>query len=259
MRINFEIFSTLSPRTHITPPTNPVSTPETLLPTLPKNWKIMSHPTNYAPSLAAWEMLTLLIPLPLTSATAPAVDYRGRLLLNMINSLEIVSINANGHFSVPLSTHTPYAFSQKPNTHSILNYNLIAKHHVPLIQTCELLLTLSPLVSQPICPSTSTSTCPPHPPLPLRLLLNPFPFAPRTTLNALKTRRQRKHSLKHELKICPGSHPSSRNCTPNSKEEKSLHTLLQTKQTLDANLEFAVSAQDCGEDVFIAVRRAASG
>jgi len=114
-------------------------------------------PTNYAPSLAAREKLTLLISLPLTSFTAPAVDYRGRLLLNMINSLEIVSINANGYFSVPPSSNRPCTFSQKPNTHSILNYNLIEKNNVPLIQTCKLLLTLSQLVSQPICPSTSTS------------------------------------------------------------------------------------------------------
>jgi len=42
--------------------------------------------------------------------------------------------------------------------------------------------TLSPL----ICPSTSTSTCPPHPPLLLKLLLNPPLLAPSTTISQLK-------------------------------------------------------------------------
>ena len=37
------------------------------MPTLPKNWKITSHPTNYVPSAAAQEILTRLIPPPLPS------------------------------------------------------------------------------------------------------------------------------------------------------------------------------------------------
>jgi len=62
---------TLSQYTLTPPPTNPKSVPEILMPTLPKNWKITSHPKNYAPSSAAQEMSTRLIPLlpPLTSAT----------------------------------------------------------------------------------------------------------------------------------------------------------------------------------------------
>ena len=39
---------------------------------------------------------------PLTLATVPAPDYRGRLLLNMINSLEFII--ANGRFPVPPPT-----------------------------------------------------------------------------------------------------------------------------------------------------------
>jgi len=39
---------------------------------------------------------------PLTSATVPAADYRGHLLLNMINSLEFII--TNGRFPVPPST-----------------------------------------------------------------------------------------------------------------------------------------------------------
>jgi len=60
---NFKSFSTLSPHTPTTPPTNHTSMPEILVPTLPRNWKITSHPTNYVPSSAAQEMLTRLIPL----------------------------------------------------------------------------------------------------------------------------------------------------------------------------------------------------
>jgi len=74
---------------------------------------------------------------PLTSATVPAANYRGRLLLNMINYLEIII--TNGRFPVPPPTLRPCTFFRKPNTHSVLDYNLIAKHHVPLIQTCEVL------------------------------------------------------------------------------------------------------------------------
>ena len=74
---------------------------------------------------------------PLTSATVPAADYRGRLLLNMTNSLELII--TNGRFPVPPPTLRPYTFFRKPNTHSVLDYNLIAKHHVPLIQKCEVL------------------------------------------------------------------------------------------------------------------------
>ena len=100
------------------------------MPTLPKNWKITSHPKSYAPSSAAQEMLTRLIPLPppVSSATVPAADYRGRLLLNMINSLEFII--TNGRFPVPPPTLRPYTFFWRPNTHSVLGYNLIAKHLV---------------------------------------------------------------------------------------------------------------------------------
>ena len=61
---------------------------------------------------------------PLTSATVPAADYTGRLLLIMINSLEFII--TDGRFPVPPPTLRPYTFFRKPNTHSVLDYNLIA-------------------------------------------------------------------------------------------------------------------------------------
>jgi len=79
---------------------------------------------------------------PLTTATAPAADYRGRLLLNMLNPIEFIV--TNGRFPVPSPNHRPYTFSRKPNTYSILDYNRIAKHHAPLIRTCQVLPNVLP-------------------------------------------------------------------------------------------------------------------
>jgi len=45
---------------------------------------------------------------PLTTATAPAADYRGRLLLNMINSIELII--TDGRFPVLSPNHRPYTF-----------------------------------------------------------------------------------------------------------------------------------------------------
>jgi len=50
---------------------------------------------------------------PLTTATTPTADYRGRLLLNMINSIE--NIITNGRFAVVSPSHRPYTFFRKPN------------------------------------------------------------------------------------------------------------------------------------------------
>jgi len=51
---------------------------------------------------------------PLTSATAPAADYRGRLLLNIINSPEFII--TNGRFPVPPPTldHTHFSENRTP-------------------------------------------------------------------------------------------------------------------------------------------------
>jgi len=58
---------------------------------------------------------------PLTTATAPpAADFRGRLLLNMLNSIEFIITNRR--FPSPSPNHRPYTFFQKPNTYSILDY-----------------------------------------------------------------------------------------------------------------------------------------
>ena len=78
----------------------------------------------------------------LTTATAPAADFRGHLLLNMLNSIECIVIN--GRFPSPSPNHRPYTFFRKLNTYSILNYNLIAKRHAPLIRTCQVLLNVLP-------------------------------------------------------------------------------------------------------------------
>jgi len=74
---------------------------------------------------------------PLTSTTVPVADYTGILLLNTINFLEFYITNV--HFPVLPPTLLPYTFLKKQNTHSVLDYNLIAKHDVPLIQKCEVL------------------------------------------------------------------------------------------------------------------------
>jgi len=132
---------------------------------------------------------------PLTSATVPAANYRGRLLLNMMNFLQFII--ANGRFPVPPPTLRPYTFFRKSNTHSVLDYNLIAKHHVPSSRSAKYSAILSSPASRIICLSTSTLTCPPHPPLLSNPLLNHPPHAPCTTLNASKTRILRKLSQEH--------------------------------------------------------------
>jgi len=58
----------------------------------------------------------------------------------MLNSIEFVI--TNGCFPVPLPSSRPYTFCPKPNTYSILDYNLIAKRHAPLIYTCRVLHTV---------------------------------------------------------------------------------------------------------------------
>jgi len=82
---------------------------------------------------------------PLTTATAPAADYRERLLLNMFNSIEFII--TNGRFPSPSPSHRPYTFFRKPNTYSILDYNLIAKRHAPLIRTCQVFQNVLPAFS----------------------------------------------------------------------------------------------------------------
>jgi hypothetical protein len=47
---------------------------------------------------------------PCISANAPAADYRGRLLLNMINSFEFIT--TNGRFLVPPPPTDPTSFSE---------------------------------------------------------------------------------------------------------------------------------------------------
>jgi len=78
----------------------------------------------------------------LTTATAPAADFRGCLLLNMFNSIEFII--TNGRFLSPSPNHRPYTFFRKPNTYSILDYNLIAKRHEPLIRTCQVIQNVLP-------------------------------------------------------------------------------------------------------------------
>jgi len=90
---------------------------------------------------------------PGTTATAPAADCRGCLSLNMLNSIEICI--TNGRFPLLSPNHRPYTFSRKPNTYSILEYNLIAKRHAPLIRTCQVL--------QNILPASVTDHMPIHP------------------------------------------------------------------------------------------------
>ena len=105
---------------------------------------------------------------PLTNATAPAAEFRGRLLLNMLNSIEFVI--TNGRFPSPSPNHRPYTFFRKPNTYSILNYNLIAKRYAPLIRTCQVL--------QHVLSSSVTDHMPIHLHLDLPISSNPVPPIP---------------------------------------------------------------------------------
>ena len=104
----------------------------------------------------------------LTTANAPTADFRGHLLLNMINSIEFTI--TNGRFPSPSPTHQPYTFFRKPNTYSILDYNLIAKRHAPLICTCHFL--------QNVPPTSVTDHMPIHLHLDLPISSNPVPPLP---------------------------------------------------------------------------------
>jgi len=55
----------------------------------------------------------------------------------MLNSIEFII--TNGCFPVLKPIDRPYTLSRKPNTYTILDYNLIAKHHAPLIGKCQVL------------------------------------------------------------------------------------------------------------------------
>jgi len=105
---------------------------------------------------------------PLTTATAPAADCRGRLLLNMLNSIEFII--TNGRSPSPSPNHRQYTFFRKPNTYSFLDYNLIAKRHAPLIRTCQVL--------QNVLPASVTDHMPIHLHLDLTTSSNPVPPIP---------------------------------------------------------------------------------
>jgi len=92
----------------------------------------------------------------------------------MFNSIEFVI--TNGRFPSPSLTHQPYTFFRKPKTYSILNYNLIAKRHAPLICTCQVL--------QNILPVSVTDHMPIHLHLDLPTSSNPVPPLPPHTCPA---------------------------------------------------------------------------
>jgi len=106
---------------------------------------------------------------PLTTATAQAADYRGHLLINMLSSIEFII--TNGRFPSPSPNHRPYTFIRKPNTYIILDYNLMAKRHAPLIRTCQVLQNVLPASDTDHMPihlhldlPTSSNLVPPLPP-----------------------------------------------------------------------------------------------
>jgi len=106
---------------------------------------------------------------PLTTATAQAADYRGHLLINMLSSIEFII--TNGRFPSPSPNHRPYTFFRKPNTYIILDYNLMAKRHAPLIRTCQVLQNVLPASDTDHMPihlhldlPTSSNLVPPLPP-----------------------------------------------------------------------------------------------
>jgi len=104
----------------------------------------------------------------LTTSTTPAADFRGRLPLNMLNSIEFII--TNGRFSSPGPNHRPYTFFRKPYTYSILDYNPVAKRHALLIRTCQGL--------QDVLPASVTVHMPIHLHLDLPTSSNPVPPIP---------------------------------------------------------------------------------
>jgi len=87
----------------------------------------------------------------------------------MRSSVEFII--TNGRFPSPSPNHRPYTLFRKPNTYSILDYNLIAIRHEPLICTCQILQNVLPasvtdqrhIQLHPDLPTSSN----PVPPLPL--------------------------------------------------------------------------------------------
>jgi len=151
----------------------------------------------------------------------------------MLNSIEFVI--PNGRFPVLRPIDRPYTFSRKPNTYTILDYNLIAKHHAPLIRTCQIL--------QKALPGSVTD----HMPIDIHLDLlsspNPVPEPPPHTSPArtlyqskrLKTHKLRTLTHLHSLKKLPKLHSPSVNYSHNLITEKHLHNrslTLQTQQLL---------------------------
>jgi len=166
---------------------------------------------------------------PLTTDTASAADFRGRLLPNMLCSIEFII--TNGRFPSPSPNHRPYTFFQIPNTYSILDYNLIAKRHAPLIRMCQVLLNvLSSSVTDhmPIhlhldLP-TSSNLVPPLPPhtSPARTLYHSKRLKDPQTKNAFTSTLAKKvakitptfsrlTAQLHSSKICPQSFADTAN------------------------------------------------
>jgi len=86
----------------------------------------------------------------------------------MLDSIKFII--KNSHFPLLSPNHRPYTFGRKPNTYSILDYNLIAKRHAPLIRTCQ--------VFQDVLPASITDHMSIHLHLDLLTSSNPVPPLP---------------------------------------------------------------------------------
>jgi len=134
-----------------------------------------------------------------------------------------------------LAPSDPTPFFRKPNTHSVLDYNLIAKHHVPLIQKCEVLRD-----SLPAC---VTDHMPIH--LHLDLPTSPTPTLkpssqsspPRTLYHSkrLKDKDTREAFAKASGKKVSRITPTIQKLHVQLQAKKSPHSPSQTRQTLKSH------------------------
>jgi len=89
-------------------------------------------------------------PSPLSMATAPAANYRGRLLLKLLNSIDFII--TNGRFPLLSPNHRLYTFFQKPN-YSLLSDSRLTKPPVLLFTSLPATISFSPPPDDIHCPS----------------------------------------------------------------------------------------------------------
>jgi len=151
----------------------------------------------------------------------------------MINSLEFII--TNGRFPVPPPTLRPYTIFRKPNTHSVLDYNLIAKHHVTLIQKCEVLRDSLPAGVTDHMPIHLHLALPTSPTPPLKPSSHSSP--PRTLYHSkrLKDKETKDSFTKALAKKVSRITPIIQKLHTQLLGKKSPHSPSQTQQTLKSH------------------------